>query len=282
MKTAIVFDTETTGLPSATHEIRLVSLAWIVIQCDGDNNDGKWHVCTEHVHVVKPDGFMIPDRATHVHGISTEYAMHVGESVEFVLEKFMESVSKCDMIVAHNCKYDTLVISTELRKLQSLTRINWCAIFETIPKVCTMRLAQQRFGGRSMSLSNTYLRMYAREWDAPLHNALHDTRCCAEIFFYLINDDFCSNLLLDKVDGSKLNDTSQLIISEDGASLMTRSSDIVLDLDTTRGDSSTYVLLPCTGVCDSDDLGTDVEVPATGEVVVGGVDTDLETVLTCS
>lgn len=177
MRTAVVFDTETTGLPSKTRDVRLVSIAWVVIR---EEEEGYWTTCKESEHVVRPDGFEIPERATRVHNITTECAIQSGEPIDAVLEWFMADVRECDLIVAHNVTYDVLVISTELRILG--TRPEWQTMFDTTPKACTMRMAQKKFGGRAMSLSKTYERLFDRPWSAPLHSAIHDTNCCVEIY----------------------------------------------------------------------------------------------------
>src|SRR5665648_554880 len=68
----LIFDTETTGLPtdwkSPISDLdnwpRLVQIAWT--HCDTAGN-----ILSESDYIVKPQGFIIPDDATKIHGISS-------------------------------------------------------------------------------------------------------------------------------------------------------------------------------------------------------------------
>ncbi|UFS56847.1 hypothetical protein LN050_03095 [Comamonadaceae bacterium M7527] len=66
----VVFDCETTGLPSSKSNPHLVQLAWSVIESSGE-------VIKEENYVVKPDGYSIPKSSTQVHGITDNYAKNL-------------------------------------------------------------------------------------------------------------------------------------------------------------------------------------------------------------
>jgi len=131
----IVFDTETTGLPSdysapasqVNRWPRLVQLSWIIIYSRSGN------VIKRENHIIKPEDYKIPKNATAIHGITTEYATEKGEDLETVLKAFTKDYNNADAAVGHNVNFDFKVVSAELyrKKLPKL---------KTIKKYCTKKL----------------------------------------------------------------------------------------------------------------------------------------------
>ena len=132
----LFFDTETTGLPidwnAHVHEVdnwpRLIQLAWIVC----DNNGNK---ITDRSHIIRPEGFEIPEQASSVHGISTEKAEKEGVSLLFALGEFKVAMELSKYLVAHNINFDKKIIGAEfIRKgiEEAYERI------KEIDKICTM------------------------------------------------------------------------------------------------------------------------------------------------
>ena len=70
----LFFDTETTGIPERSWEWHtdidkyphVVQMAWL-------------HGCKVETHIIRPDGWEIPEETVAVHGITTEYALEHGE-----------------------------------------------------------------------------------------------------------------------------------------------------------------------------------------------------------
>ena len=107
----LIFDTETTGLPldnnapltNFNNWPRMVQLAWQI-----HDENGKF-IKAEN-HIVRPDGFIIPINASMVHGISTEHALKVGESLDQVLDIFTEDLKCVKYVVGHNVRFDLNIV----------------------------------------------------------------------------------------------------------------------------------------------------------------------------
>lgn len=107
----LFFDTETTGLPvhrdvppyhSKTCWPDLVSISWIL-------HDGK-QCLKQETHLIKPEGWTIPEESTKVHGITMEIALEKGDDLKKVLYAFKEDAKRCERIIAHNLTFDKNVI----------------------------------------------------------------------------------------------------------------------------------------------------------------------------
>ena len=114
----LFFDTETTGLPSDYNAPstdlpnwpRLVQISWIV-------SDDMGEIISKENHIVKPNGFTIPDDVAKIHGITTEKALEIGENLEEVLNHFWEDVQKSDIIIGHNVSFDESVVEAEFYRI---------------------------------------------------------------------------------------------------------------------------------------------------------------------
>lgn len=164
-------DTETTGLPRAGEQPRIVSLAWMAAERSG-------HVLASGYTLIKPCGFSIPQDVVRIHGISTEHAAREGRPLRSVLSDFSRDLArtKPGHIVAHNIAFDLPVIDAEY------TRIGATSPCSGLPRLCTMMIARKRWPGESARLGEVFRRVFTREM-VGAHNAQSDVRACAEIFF---------------------------------------------------------------------------------------------------
>ena len=114
----MVFDTETTGLPTSfgapasdvDNWPRVVQLAWEAFGVCGRK-------ALARSDLIRPDGYIIPRDAEAVHGISTEIARRNGSPIASVLETFMRPLTVASVIVAHNFKFDVNVLAAEFHRL---------------------------------------------------------------------------------------------------------------------------------------------------------------------
>lgn len=123
---ALVFDTETDGLPQGGAQPRLVQLGFVVLGSDGRRRGA-------YTAIVQPEGFVIGEDATRVHGISQERALREGLPLHEVMSAFVGAMTVCDVLVAHHLGFDLNVLLGELRRLgrrPGLYRLR---------KVCTLR-----------------------------------------------------------------------------------------------------------------------------------------------
>jgi DNA polymerase III epsilon subunit-like protein len=187
-KLFLIFDTETTGLPSRSKDIRknpknwprLVEIGWILSKGDG--------TCIEKQSVIiYPDEFEIPNEATLIHGITTLTAKDNGVNILTALTSFCESARKADYYVAHNLSYDIRIILGELIRIQKRQ------LLPPLQGICTMRSSAsfcavpgkygKGFKWVSLSYLSTRLFNETRKID---HRALSDAICCADCFHELL------------------------------------------------------------------------------------------------
>lgn len=181
----LFFDTETTGLPlnwkAPTSDTdnwpRLVQIAWL--KYDKNNN-----IIDRQSHVIKPDGFDIPQSSTDIHGITQERAEKEGISLDDALKMFSDAVKNSETIIAHNISFDEKIIGAEF------FRINGLDPLEEKYKLCTKEVSTDfckipgRRGYKWPTLSELYFRLF-REPFIDAHDALKDVTACAKCFFKL-------------------------------------------------------------------------------------------------
>jgi len=128
----LVFDTETTGLPKKwkaplndfENWPRMVQLAW---QC----HDSKGKFLFAKNHVIKPEGYIIPNEVIVIHGISNEIAIEKGIPLKDALADFIEDVKNAKFIIGHNIEFDISIVGCEL------LRSGMPEILTKTPQLCT-------------------------------------------------------------------------------------------------------------------------------------------------
>jgi len=110
----VIFDTETTGLPTmrriSAMDLKdnwpdLVSICWRTFVNEVE--------VAKHYYVIKPMGWVIPEEASKIHGITNEVASE-GHDMKEVLSLFRKDIVDADRIVAHNLDFDKNVILNAL------------------------------------------------------------------------------------------------------------------------------------------------------------------------
>jgi DNA polymerase III epsilon subunit-like protein len=111
MPYTLFFDTETTGLPIDQKvdalQVKgnwpdLVSISWSLYE--GEN-------CVKRAsHVIKPQGWEIPEDSVRFHGITTEMAAATGALLADVLGEMREDILRSNRIIAHNMAFDKNVL----------------------------------------------------------------------------------------------------------------------------------------------------------------------------
>jgi len=149
MVRVLFFDTETTGLPkkrgvSALDDSSvwpdLVSISWQLY----DDRE----LVRKESHIIKPEGFKIPDESVRFHGITTELAEVHGKPLNDVLIQFAEDVILSDRIVAHNLEFDKNVIFHSF-KWRLSKDVNWWPVnseFCSLQKAMNEMKMPSKFG----------------------------------------------------------------------------------------------------------------------------------------
>ena len=180
----LFFDTETTGIPERSWNWdtdfekypHVVQMAWL-------------HGCKVETHIIRPDGWEIPQEAVDVHGITTEYALEHGEPFASVVDMFIQDCHDAGLICGHNIHFDTSIIKANI--LRELGREYYDAndVENALYKgkrIDTMRPTMKWVDARMANgrlkfpnLSELYSRCFPGE-SFPAHDALEDTKAVAK------------------------------------------------------------------------------------------------------
>ena len=174
----IVFDTETTGLPtdynaSPTNSDawpRMVQIAWILADKHGNEID-------KQSYIIKPDGYKIPKKASDIHRITTEQALNEGLPLMRVLEKFIKSLKKADRIVGHNISFDKKVVLAEMYRLAFIRAAE--SMYD-IDSYCTMK-DTSHISRKWLKLGILYKHLFNEDFDNA-HDALADVEATNRIY----------------------------------------------------------------------------------------------------
>lgn len=179
----LFFDTETTGIPDRAAKWdtdfanypHVVQMAWI-------------HGCKVENHIIRPEGWEIPEETVAVHGITTEYAMEHGEPFAAVVDMFIQDCHEAGFICGHNIHFDTGIVKANI--LRELGREYYdandveTALFkgkrlDTMRS--TMKWVDARFASGRLKFPNLgelYSRCFPGE-TFPAHDALEDCKAVA-------------------------------------------------------------------------------------------------------
>lgn len=188
----LVFDTETTGLPSKynakVEELgvwpNIVQFSWIVY--DTDDMD----LLEIKDYIIKlPSGMKVPPESTKIHGITNEMMLKKGKNIEQVLYEFSEHLSKCGILVAHNLKFDKSMVQVES------IRNNVEDVFKDKVEFCTMiygndicKLTRINYQQKRVSKFPKLIELYEKlfnEVPNNLHNSLNDVLVCFRCYYKL-------------------------------------------------------------------------------------------------
>ena len=174
----LFFDTETTGLlPPCNDPInnalrfpRIVQLSWDF--CD-----------VEKDYIIKPDGWVIPEAASRVHGITTAKAKEVGIPIKQALTEFLTDFVRSAKIIAHNAEFDISIIISEITRLYGISEgTRYQRYFQQAPIVDTMLstidFVEATFADGSVGKFPKLEELYGKLFNAtfPAHNAIEDVR----------------------------------------------------------------------------------------------------------
>jgi DNA polymerase-3 subunit epsilon len=189
--TYLFFDTETTGLPdfkqlpSWAGQPHICQLGAILT-----DRDGK--VKAELNMLVRPDGWSIPPEASAIHGITHEDAMRYGLSIRGVLGVFNRLMSKAELVIAHNVRFDRFMVLREASacefKESDFAFQEFCTMEKSagvlkIPPTARM-LAYDMKKYKNPNLMEAYLHFFGRQFEGA-HDAMADVRACRDVFFAL-------------------------------------------------------------------------------------------------
>ena len=129
----VVFDTETTGLPTIKLPAKdkqnnwphIVSISWMVLE--------NLTPLYSKSFIVKPNQWTISPESTKIHGITQDMAMEKGVSLKHAMDEFISE--KYDLLLAHNLDFDEQVVVQAI--YWDLGRTQFTQLPQ--PKRCSMR-----------------------------------------------------------------------------------------------------------------------------------------------
>ena len=139
--------------------------------------------------LVRPDGWVIPEAASSIHGITQQAAERYGLSTKGVLSVFARLASMADYAVAHNIMFDLQMIALEIERngiILDLPKKYACTMEESrdilkIPP--TPKMVAAGFDKyKSPNLQESYRHFFGREFEGA-HDAMADVRACRDVYF---------------------------------------------------------------------------------------------------
>lgn len=185
---ALIFDSETTGLPlwkepsdhpGQPHIVDLAVELW-----DGED------LVDSLSCLIKP-GIPIPPDMTAIHGITDEMVEAEGWSKADAVNGFMKLANKADVIVGHNVSFDIRMMRIEAARALGE---KWAPMQ---PSFCTMRKstnvckilserARHPEDWKWPKLSEAYHHFFGEEF-VDAHRAKPDCEAARRIYFHLMN-----------------------------------------------------------------------------------------------
>ena len=184
--TALIFDTETTGLmdfsqpADAEGQPRLLSVAGSLVNNVGD-------VTESFYLMVKPEGFEIDEEgeAFKVNGLSNFKLNDFGLPIVDVLTRYDEFVDKCDFVSAFGLGFDQKMIRAEQRRAGRDDRYGYRDTFELMYKA--RKVACEKGGPHSnpKKLGECYENIMGKPLEGA-HSANKDVEATVEIYRKLL------------------------------------------------------------------------------------------------
>jgi DNA polymerase III subunit epsilon len=187
----LIFDTETTGLPTrrgaspSEHEAwpHVVQIAWQV--CDEEGT-----TIERGSHIVLPDGWEIPEESTRVHHITTAQARRHGVPLRAALHRFALALATTDLLVAHNIDFDLPLLQAEFHRLFGKSGVD---VLVRTPGFCTMKTSTELcripsrngYGYEWPSLEEPHRFLFDVGVEGA-HDAGANVDACARCFFELV------------------------------------------------------------------------------------------------
>lgn len=186
----LFFDTETTGVPrnykapvtDLNNWPRLVQLGYVLYDSLEGGEDFELH---SNEWIIKPNGFVISEQVSKIHGITQEYAMTNGESLKDVLEIFGRLIEISDELIGHNLSYDLNVLGAEyLRVFQSNPLVGKSS-YDTMLKGTDVCKIPGSYGHYKWPKLYELHQVLFKSPLSQTHTALDDIRQTAKCYFEL-------------------------------------------------------------------------------------------------
>lgn len=184
--TTLCYDTETTGLlqwslpsedPSQPHMVEFGG----ILDCPEGKAQGLMNF------LIKPEGWVIPDEAAAIHGVTQERAMKYGIPIKMAIDLIWEYMELAEEgFYGHNISFDARILRVAAIRAG---REDFKKYLETKPRFCTMltstdicRVPKATGRGFKWPTLTEATKFYFNEELKDAHTALADAKACRRIF----------------------------------------------------------------------------------------------------
>jgi DNA polymerase III subunit epsilon len=181
----LFFDTETTGLPlnwkapvtELSNWPRLVQIAWLL-------HDNSGRLLAGADYIIKPENFTIPPSASGIHGITQDKACRDGAPLARVLDEFANALSRAEIVIAHNIRFDEAIIGAEFLRQKLSNPIPSKQRICTMLKSTDLCRLEGPYGHKWPKLSELHYFLFKHDFPEA-HNAAVDITITAKCFWEL-------------------------------------------------------------------------------------------------
>lgn len=180
---ALIYDTETTGLPlwrepsEDPRQPHIVQLAALLVDLDTRVTVASLDL------IVKPEGWEIPADVSKIHGITTEHARQVGVDECDVVGVFGQLWKAAAVRIGHNESFDARIVRCALMRFHGIGFGPHPDAWKDGEAECTMRMATPICNlGKFPKLVEAHKILLGRELTGA-HSAMGDAVGCRDIYF---------------------------------------------------------------------------------------------------
>jgi DNA polymerase-3 subunit epsilon len=196
LETALFYDTETTGLPlfkePSEHpdQPHIVQLAAFLVDLNTRETLASMDV------IVRPDGWVIPDEMTAIHGITTEKALRLGIPEPQAVDMLRALQENAGLRVGHNEPFDARMVRIAAKRFADprdpglvippsdewKARAAACTAQLSHPILQLPPTANMRGGHKTPSLVEAYQHFFGQDYPGQ-HTARGDALACMRVYF---------------------------------------------------------------------------------------------------
>tara|TARA_R110000796_G_scaffold190618_1_gene307360 strand:- start:100 stop:651 length:552 start_codon:yes stop_codon:yes gene_type:complete len=174
MTVILVFDTETSGLVGKDDNVYVCQLAWCT-----------YNTITKRKATYNNFVLNVPIEITnsHIHGITTEIS-NKGYDFSEIIDIFLEDLSSCNMIVAHNIQYDLQALEIELNRLERYNDIDYLynkKYYDTMKESIQLLKIKGKYGYKYPKLQELYKHFFGCNFEGA-HDAQEDIRATLKCY----------------------------------------------------------------------------------------------------
>lgn len=181
MNLALVYDTETSGIPLWKQPSEDPGQPHIVTLSASLVDVFEKRIVASMDVIVKPDGWSIAPEVVEIHGITEQAAMRFGIPEEVAVDALYALASAADFRIGFNEMFDARMIRIGLKRMGDEEAAE---AFKAQQTQCMMRACHKIMGGKWPKLTEAYRHFFGRELESA-HTSRGDCNATLELFYAL-------------------------------------------------------------------------------------------------